>query len=64
MSIPHIIVGLLVAAVVIVLLTGVTVMMIGGDLNKKYGNKLMVARVTLQGLTIAMIGLMFLFSKH
>ena len=54
----------LMLAVVLVLLAGLAVMLRGGELNKRYGNKLMIARVSLQGLTLALVGLMFLFSKH
>lgn len=42
------------AAVVIVLLTGVVGMARGGDFNAKYGNKLMRARVILQGLAVVL----------
>ena len=40
------------AAIVVVLLTGIIGMGRGGDFNAKYGNKLMRARVILQGLAI------------
>ncbi len=40
------------ALIVIVLITGVTLMAKGGELNKKYSNKLMKARVYLQGLAL------------
>lgn len=50
----------LMALVLIVLLTGIILMMRGGEVNRKYGNKLMVARVVLQGLAIGLLGLMFL----
>ncbi|MCZ6452945.1 MAG: twin transmembrane helix small protein [Alphaproteobacteria bacterium] len=42
------------AAVVIVLITGVVGMARGGDFNAKYGNKLMRWRVLLQGLAIVL----------
>jgi len=42
------------AAVVIVLITGVVGMARGGDFNAKYGNKLMRWRVILQGLAIVL----------
>ncbi len=42
------------AAVVIVLLTGVAGMARGGDFNAKYGNKLMRLRVILQGLAVVL----------
>jgi ABC-type antimicrobial peptide transport system permease subunit len=41
-------------AVVLSLVLGLVVMTKGGEINKKYGNKLMQARVTLQGLAIAL----------
>lgn len=50
----------LMALVLIALLTGIILMMRGGEVNRKYGNKLMVARVVLQGLAIGLLGLMFL----
>jgi hypothetical protein len=42
------------AAVVIVLIAGVVGMARGGEFNAKYGNKLMRARVILQGLAIVL----------
>jgi hypothetical protein len=44
----------------LVMVAGVVLMTKGGSLNEKYGNKLMIARVSLQGLCIAMIGILFL----
>jgi len=41
------------AAVLAVLLIGVLGMAKGGAFNKKYGNKLMQARVVLQGVALA-----------
>jgi len=40
------------AAVVAVLVTGIVLMSKGGEANKKYSNRLMQARVMLQGLAI------------
>lgn len=51
---------LLVFATLAVLVGGVLMMAFGGKLNEKYANKMMVARVTLQGLallTLALIGI-------
>lgn len=45
-----VIVGLIVTA--LILATGIVVMNIGGDLNKKYGNMLMRLRILSQGVTI------------
>jgi hypothetical protein len=49
----------LIIATVVVLLSGIALMGIGGKLNQRYSNRLMVARVTLQGLVIMMIALLF-----
>lgn len=45
-----------------VLVIGIGTMFVGGEFNKRYGNKLMVARVTLQALTVALVALLF-FAK-
>ena len=47
-------------ATLAVLIAGVLTMVRGGEFNKKYGNKLMIARVVLQALAIALVGLLFL----
>lgn len=49
---------LLLLAVLGVLFTGIGSMLVGGEFNRKYGNKLMVARVTLQAAAIALLLLM------
>jgi len=43
-----------------ILLFGVITMIRGGDFNKRNGNKLMRARVIMQGVTIALLALTFL----
>ena len=43
---------------------GLFSMVKGGEFNKKYGNKLMQARVYLQGLTLALLALMFFLSQN
>ncbi len=52
------------AAVVIVLLTGVVGMARGGDFNARYGNKLMRLRVILQGLAIVLFILLVVTSSR
>lgn len=47
-----------------VLMAGVVLMGIGGKANQKYGNKLMVARVSLQGLVLLMLALLFAVGKN
>jgi hypothetical protein len=63
MDIKHIIVLAFMTATFLVMLTGVGLMMKGGPLNAKYGNKLMVARVGLQALTLLMLGVLFTAGK-
>ena len=43
-----------------VLITGVISMLRGGEFNRRYGNKLMQARVILQGITLALLVLLYL----
>jgi len=59
----HLTILVFMIATLLVLVAGIVLMMKGGTLNEKYGNRLMVARVTLQGLTIALLGLFFLIGK-
>ncbi len=47
-------------AVLGVLVVGIIGMLKGGDFNKKYGNKLMQARVMLQGLALVLLMLAYL----
>lgn len=44
----------------LVLITGLIVMIKGGKLNQKWGNRLMTLRVTAQAIAIALLGLIFL----
>lgn len=43
-----------------VLIAGVVVMSVGGKLNAKYSNRLMAARVSLQGLALLALALLFM----
>jgi hypothetical protein len=47
-------------AVLGVLITGIVSMFKGGEFNRKYGNKLMQARVFMQLIAVLLIGLAFL----
>ena len=49
-------------AVVGVLFMGVFSMAKGGEFNRKYGNRLMQARVGLQGLALLMMAMAYIFS--
>jgi hypothetical protein len=51
-------------ATLFVLIIGIVFMARGGKVNKKYSNKLMIARVALQGIAVAIIaGLYFFYKK-
>jgi hypothetical protein len=51
------------AAVLVSLVLGLFSMAKGGEFNKKYGNKLMQARVVLQGLALVLLVLLFSYSS-
>lgn len=51
---PYLI-GLALAAVLVTLLAGLVTMSRGGDVNRRYGNKLMRLRVGLQGLALLLL---------
>lgn len=46
-----------------ILVLGIVSMAKGGEFNKKYGNRLMQARVALQGVALVMFALAYLTSK-
>ncbi len=46
-----------------VLLTGIVAMVRGGEFNRKWGNKLMRARVAMQALAIALLFILFLLGR-
>jgi phosphate/sulfate permease len=48
------------AATLVALFLGLGTMVAGERIRTKYSNKLMIARVCLQGLAIMMLGLLFL----
>ncbi len=50
-------------SVIGVLVLGLFSMVKGGEFNKKYGNKLMQARVGLQGLALLMLALAYFSSQ-
>ena len=52
------------AAVVIVLLTGVAVFVKGGETNKRWSTKLMSLRVATQAVALVTIGLLLLLRSH
>ena len=58
-----ILVGIALVATVVVLFTGVVSMARGGAFNRKWGNKLMRARVATQGLAILLLLALFLLNR-
>lgn len=48
----------------LILLAGLFVMIKGGPLNEKYGNKLMRWRVMAQGIAIGLFALLILMKGH
>jgi hypothetical protein len=50
-------------SVIAVLVLGILSMLKGGDLNKKYGNKLMMARVGLQAVAILLLMTLWIMSS-
>ena len=55
-------IGLMLATVA-VLVSGIVLMARGGEANKKYGNKMMVARVALQGGALLVLVLLLMAKK-
>ena len=62
-SFLSIVIGIALAAVLAVLAVGVVAMLRGGDFNRKYGNKLMRARVAAQALAIALVFALYLLNR-
>lgn len=60
MNIVMILLFIVMAAVVIVMTAGIILMGRGGEVNKKYSNRLMQWRVWLQGIALALAAILFL----
>lgn len=54
----------LMIATVVVLMIGIVLMARGGAVNEKFSNKLMVARVALQGTALLVLGILFYVGKQ
>ncbi|MCB1652019.1 MAG: twin transmembrane helix small protein [Alphaproteobacteria bacterium] len=50
-------------SVLLVLALGIYSMLKGGEFNEKYGNRLMQARVALQGVALALLALAYFASQ-
>ncbi len=62
-SLLSIVIGIALVAVLAVLAVGVVAMLRGGDFNRKYGNKLMRARVAAQALAITLVFALYLLNR-
>lgn len=64
MSFVIVLAVLAVISVVAVLFLGILSMLKGGELNKKYGNKLMIARIGLQALAVSLLMILWITASH
>lgn len=55
-------IGLMLATLA-VLVGGIVLMARGGEANRRYGNRIMVARVALQGAAVALLVLLLMIKK-
>ena len=62
-SLLNTLVGIALAGTLAVLFAGVFAMARGGEFNRKWGNKLMRARVATQGLAILLLFALFLINR-
>lgn len=60
----NLLLGLALAAVVIVLLTGVAVFVKGGETNKRWSTRLMSLRVATQAVALLTVGLLLLLRSN
>ena len=62
MSFGTVLLILIMLCVLGVLFTGIGAMLMGGEFNRKYGNRLMMARVALQAVAIGLLLLLSMCS--
>ena len=62
-TILNTLVAIVLAGTLVVLFAGVFAMARGGEFNRKWGNKLMRARVATQGLAILLLLALFLLNR-
>jgi hypothetical protein len=63
MSIGNVLIILFMLATLGVLIAGVVLMGAGGEANKRYANKLMMMRVSLQGMAVLLLVFLYASSK-
>jgi hypothetical protein len=56
-------IGLSLLAVIVTLFSGLFTMVLGGDFNARYGNKLMRLRVVTQAITLALFVLYYFLTR-
>lgn len=64
MSVTVLLLILFTGITLLVLITGLVVMVKGGKVNAKWGNKLMTLRVAAQAIAIALLGLILWMGKN
>lgn len=62
MSFGTVLLILLMLCVLGILFTGIGAMLVGGEFNRKYGNRLMMARVGMQAVAIGLLFLLVMCS--
>lgn len=62
MESPNIIILVLLAVTMSTMVAGIVLMAIGGEVNRKYGNRLMMMRVVSQGVLVLLLGAFFAVS--
>ena len=60
MDIRFILIGIALLSILVILGIGVFSMLKGGEFNKKYGNKLMIARVVAQAIAVLLFAALFI----
>ena len=58
-----IVVGIALAAVVLILVAGLSTLWMGGDVQRRWSNRLMRYRVLAQAIAIGLIVLLFYFTR-
>jgi hypothetical protein len=62
-TVLHVLLFFALAAVVIVLFTGIASFVAGGEFNRKYANKLMRLRVATQAVAVGLLLLLYLLYR-
>jgi hypothetical protein len=58
-----VLIGIALIAVLMVLAVGVVAMLRGGEFNRKYGNRLMRARVAMQAMAVVLVFALYMLNR-